>query len=78
MMVGVRRVTLATALVSMVLLAGCASSTTSSNGVTATPTFSPGGGTYTTSQAVTIGRTASWNSTPISFCSIAERNSKAT
>jgi len=36
------------------LLTGCGGSSSTSNNVTATPSFSPGGGTYNTSQTVTI------------------------
>jgi hypothetical protein len=41
------------------MMAGCGGSTSSSNAVTAMPTFSPGAGTYTTSQTVTISDTTS-------------------
>jgi hypothetical protein len=51
--VGGRPGVLSLALMSVLMVVGCASST-SSNNVTATPTFSPGAGSYNASQTVTI------------------------
>jgi hypothetical protein len=58
-LVGSRSVVLAMALSSVLAMVGCASSNSSSTGsnITATPTFSPGAGTYTTAQTVTIADT---------------------
>jgi hypothetical protein len=54
-MVGGRPVTLAVALVGIMMMAGCGSSPSTSGGtVTATPVFSPPGGSYNASQTVTI------------------------
>jgi hypothetical protein len=47
-------VLLAMILTSVLMMAGCGGTASTSNNVTATPTFSPGGGTYNTSQSVTI------------------------
>jgi hypothetical protein len=43
----------------MLMMAGCGGTATTSSNVTATPTFSPGGGTYSTTQQVTISDTTS-------------------
>jgi Chitobiase/beta-hexosaminidase C-terminal domain len=53
-MVGGRSVVAAVALVGFLMMAGCAASSPSGNNVTAKPAFSPAGGTYTSSQTVTI------------------------
>ena len=45
------------ALVTTLMMAGCGGSTSSSSSVTATPSFSPGGGTYNTTQSVAIADT---------------------
>jgi hypothetical protein len=51
--VRVRSAVVGLALLGVLIMAGCGGSSTSSN-ATATPSFSPGGGTYNTSQTVTI------------------------
>ncbi len=55
-LVGSRSVVLAMALSSVLAMVGCGSDISSSTGsnITATPTLSPGAGTYTVSQTVTI------------------------
>jgi len=57
-MVGARIYVLAAALVGMLMMAGCGAST-SPNTVTATPSFSPAGGNFNSSQVVTITDTTS-------------------
>ncbi len=56
---GSRSTVAATALLCVLAMVGCASNNSSSSGsnVTATPTFSPGAGTYNKSQTVTIADT---------------------
>ena len=52
--VGKWPVALAMTLMCVLAMAGCGGTATTSSNVTATPTFSPGGGTYNTTQQVTI------------------------